>query len=64
MTDLHDRMPVILEQGDWPTWLGEGDDDPRTLLRPSGDDVLRVWPVSRRLNTPRNNGARLLEAVG
>jgi putative SOS response-associated peptidase YedK len=23
MAELHDRMPVILEQQDWPTWLGE-----------------------------------------
>src|SRR5262249_47324134 len=23
MAVLHDRMPVILEQADWPTWLGE-----------------------------------------
>ena len=23
MAELHDRMPVILEPGDWPAWLGE-----------------------------------------
>jgi putative SOS response-associated peptidase YedK len=23
MAKLHDRMPVILEPQDWPTWLGE-----------------------------------------
>ena len=27
-------------------------------------DVLKVWPVSRQVNSPRNNGAELLEAIG
>jgi putative SOS response-associated peptidase YedK len=40
--ELHDRMPVILEPEDWPTWLEEVEGDPTTLLRPAGDDVLKV----------------------
>jgi putative SOS response-associated peptidase YedK len=63
MTELHERRPAILEQSDWPTWRGEADNDATTLLRPAADDVLRVWPVSRQLNSSRNNGAELLEAV-
>ena len=27
MLELHDRMPVILDQQDWPTWLGEAEGD-------------------------------------
>jgi putative SOS response-associated peptidase YedK len=23
MGELHDRMPVILSEDDWPKWLGE-----------------------------------------
>jgi putative SOS response-associated peptidase YedK len=23
MGELHDRMPVILAENDWPKWLGE-----------------------------------------
>ena len=57
-------VPVILEPGDWPTWLGEVEGDPTTLLGPSAYDVLRVWAVSRSVNSPRNNSAELLEAVG
>ena len=30
--------------------------------RPAGDAVLKVWPVSRQVNSPRNIGAELLEA--
>ena len=43
-------MPVILEPSDWPLWLGEVIDDPATVLRPAGDDLLTVWPVSRRVS--------------
>ena len=57
-------IPVILEQQDWPTWLGEVEGYPAALLRPIGDDVLKVWPVSKQVNSPRNNGAELLEVVG
>ena len=64
MAELHDRMPVILEAGDWSQWLGEVEGDPAALLRPAADDVLKVWPVSRTVNFPRNDGAELLEMIG
>jgi len=64
MAALHDRMPVIVEQKDWLTWLGEVEGDPATLMRSADEDVLKVWPVSRKVNSPRNNGAELLERVG
>jgi putative SOS response-associated peptidase YedK len=60
--ELHDRMPVILEPPDWPTWLGEVEGNSAALMRPAGEDVLKVWPVSKQVNSPRNNGAELLEA--
>lgn len=63
MRALHERMPVVLEEPDWAGWLGEADCDPVTLLRPAGDDVLRIWPVSRSVNNVRNNGPALLEPV-
>ena len=58
MQAVHDRMPVILAPGDWTEWL-EGD-DPAPLLRPAPADLLRFWPVSKAVNTPRNNGPELL----
>jgi hypothetical protein len=61
---LHNRMPVILELDDWPTWLGEVEGDPAALVRPADDDVVKIWSVSKRVNSPMNNGAELLEAVG
>ena len=44
MSELHDRMPAILDQQeDWPTSLGEDDGDCAALLRPAPDGLLRVW---------------------
>jgi putative SOS response-associated peptidase YedK len=63
MAELHDRMPVIVEQGDWPLWLGEVEGDLTALLHPAPDHALRAWPVSRAVNAPRNNGPELLEPV-
>jgi putative SOS response-associated peptidase YedK len=60
MSVLHNRMPVILEKSCWPEWLGETDADPTTLLRPSADDVLRLWPVDKRVGNVRNDGPELL----
>ena len=34
------------------------------MLRSAGGDVLNVWPVSRQMNSSRNNGAKYLEGVG
>ena len=58
---IHDRMPVILEAGDWPLWLGDDEGEPGALLRPAGDEILKARPVSRRVNSPANNDAQLME---
>ena len=64
MAELQDRMPVILEPYDWPTWLGEVAGDQAVLLKPSAEDVLKVRPVKQAGEQPRNNGTKLWEAVG
>ena len=63
MRQLHERMPVILEPKDWPAWLGEARCDLPALMRPAAGNVLRLWPVSRAVNSVRNNGAELLDQV-
>jgi putative SOS response-associated peptidase YedK len=52
---------VILEQADWLLWLGEADFDVEMLLRTTPEDVLRIWPVDKRVGNVRNNGPELLE---
>jgi putative SOS response-associated peptidase YedK len=63
---LHDRMPVILAEKDWPKWLGEElatADELKALLVPSPDEALTLWPVSRqRIGNVRNKGAEVAEA--
>jgi putative SOS response-associated peptidase YedK len=61
VVELHDRMPLVLEKRDWSAWLGEVEANPAILLHPSPAGTLRVWPVSRNVNSPDNNGADLLE---
>lgn len=63
LAPIHARMPVVLEPADWPAWLGETSGDPAPLMRPAGEDVLRAWPVSTRVNNVRNDGPELLEAA-
>jgi putative SOS response-associated peptidase YedK len=53
MKPIHDRMPVILEPGDWKEWLEAGPYDATKLLVPSGDDKLEIYPVSTKVNNPR-----------
>ena len=49
--ELHDRMPVILEPGQFEPWLsGEAGVE---MLKPVANDVLRRWPVSKRVNSSR-----------
>jgi putative SOS response-associated peptidase YedK len=61
MSQIHARMPVILERADWPAWLGETEAAPADLLRSAAEGVLRIWRVSRAVNSVRNNGPSLLE---
>jgi putative SOS response-associated peptidase YedK len=48
---------------DWPAWLGKGGGALNDLLRPAAAGIVRLWPVSRAVNSVRNNGAELLDRV-
>lgn len=64
MSDLHARMPVILERDDWDIWLNpDGGDvtELQALLRPASDDVLVWHPVNPAVGNSRNNGRQLIE---
>lgn len=55
---IHDRVPVIVEQKDWPIWLGEVEGSPTSLLRITDEHVLRVWPVGKSVRTRSTNAAQ------
>jgi putative SOS response-associated peptidase YedK len=63
MASIHNRMPVILEADDWAAWPGETDAGSSDPMRPAADDVLHLWPVSRAVNSVRNNDADLLDRI-
>jgi putative SOS response-associated peptidase YedK len=63
METIHNRMPVIVEKGDYDRWLEPGDAEhpPVDLLRPYPAEKMVAWPVSARVGNVRNNDAELLE---
>jgi len=67
MAKLHDRMPVILAANDHAAWLDskyENRDELQRLLKPYPADEMVAYPVSKRVNSPKNNDEDLIERVG
>lgn len=63
MAGIHDRMPVIVEPGDYAAWLDARYESPKTLLRPYPDSRMQAYPVSPRVNTPNNDEPALIERL-
>jgi putative SOS response-associated peptidase YedK len=55
-------MPVILAPGDYNRWLGT-EPDPRDLLQPFTSELMAMWPISRRVNSPSNDDEHLLDEI-
>jgi putative SOS response-associated peptidase YedK len=56
---VHDRMPVILPERHFGTWLDAGLQDAGEvvpLLLPYPADAMRAYPVGMQVNNPRNDG--------
>lgn len=66
MAPIHNRMPVILDRADWARWLGQEDtskEDLLYLLKPYPAEKMRAYPVSARVNSPKEDDEALSEAV-
>jgi putative SOS response-associated peptidase YedK len=66
LAPVHDRMPVVLGESDWATWLDPGGSDPETLgrlLAPAPSEWFEVYPVSTAVNKPDNNSPDLVAPV-
>jgi putative SOS response-associated peptidase YedK len=69
LTDIHDRMPLLLAQDDWARWLDPDlaatDDITALLSAPdlAAVDALELRPVSTKVNSVRNNGPELVERL-
>jgi putative SOS response-associated peptidase YedK len=59
---VHNRMPVILERKAFEPWI-----DPKVKTAPvtavTAEDVLRMYPVSRPVNSPKNDGPECITPV-
>ena len=62
-TDPHqrhcDHMPVVPDERDYGCWL-DGSGNPQDLLKACHKEVLCNYPVSRQVNSVRNNDASLV----
>ena len=66
VAELHDRMPVVVPEDAWDTWLDPQPRDPgelRALLEPTDAVALEIAPASRLVNDVRNDGPQLLLAL-
>jgi putative SOS response-associated peptidase YedK len=63
---IHDRMPAVLSPEGFTAWLDPDNRDTAALaalLRPAPASDWTLFPVSRRVNSPRNDDAELLAPV-
>jgi putative SOS response-associated peptidase YedK len=66
LAEIHNakqRMPAILQRKAIDTWLAGSPDEALAALQPYPADSMSAWPVSTRVNSPRNNDANLLDPL-
>jgi len=65
-SQVHDRMPVILEKSDYELWLDPDVTDfkaIRDILKPYDATAMRLYPVNRKLNNSNNDDAESASPV-
>jgi putative SOS response-associated peptidase YedK len=62
MSRLHQRMPVVLEKEAADRWLAGDEEILSEIVEESPE--FKAWPVARRVNNARNEGADLIDRVG
>jgi putative SOS response-associated peptidase YedK len=66
MQRIHDRMPVILQPKDYDLWLNPEVGDRERLLPlliPYAGEDLELYPVSRLVNSPKNDRPELIGKI-
>jgi len=61
MMPIHDRMPAILSANDYDEWLDPANADTETLramLRPAECGDMIAYPVTRAVNSSRNDSSK------
>lgn len=63
MAPVHDRLPLVIEEADWPLWLGEAGHGAARLMRPADEGVLALHRVGTEVNSNRAKGPGLILPV-
>ncbi|PWU70302.1 SOS response-associated peptidase [Gracilibacillus dipsosauri] len=64
MEEIHDRMPVILDEKSREQWLQPDQHDVqvlKSLMKPYPSTAMSFYPVSKLVNNPSNNDKTLIE---
>ena len=59
---VHHRMPVIVRSTDYDLWLGELDER-KQLLDALPEVDLNLYPVSKIVNSPKNDTPNCIEPI-
>ncbi|WP_412553991.1 SOS response-associated peptidase [Shimia sp. MIT1388] len=63
ISQVHHRMPVVIDEGDWGLWLGEQGHGAATLMKAAKEDLLSFHQVDRAVNSNRAAGSALIEPI-
>jgi putative SOS response-associated peptidase YedK len=66
MEPIHERMPVIIPKQEEDVWLDPATQDQGLLLKllkPYPAEQMEAYPVSKRVNSPKNNTAACIEQL-
>ncbi|MCH1624860.1 SOS response-associated peptidase [Ferdinandcohnia quinoae] len=66
VSQVHDRMPVILKKEDEQTWLQRNEVDMKELLRlimPFPTEEMQAYPVSTLVGNVKNEGLECIEKI-
>lgn len=62
MNEIHHRMPVIVAPEDYDRWIGD-EPNPADLLKPFPSELMTMWPIGRKVNSPANNDPGILDPL-
>jgi len=65
LRSIHDRMPVILKKDDEEAWLDHNEEVSKLILmlNPLPDEKMEAYPVSKVVNSPRNDNEECIKPL-
>ena len=63
LSRIHHRLPLVLERSDWGFWLGEEGYGASVLMKPTADETLNAYRVSKNINSSRSSGPDLISPI-